>query len=165
MPMQSDRSGTTRRLSVTGWLGVAMSAVGGVLLFLGWLGVSGEPVVALQVPYLASASIPGASLVIGGAVLLGGESARRRAIDSAEMVATLYDLLTEASEPPPSDPTSEVGGAGNTELWALPVGTRFHRRGCALVEGKPDAVPVGRETIRARGLHPCAICDPVAHDE
>lgn len=58
-----------------GWL---TAGLGVVLLVLGWYGVSGQATVAQQVPYLASASIPGAALVIGGLVLAGAERVRGR---------------------------------------------------------------------------------------
>ena len=50
------------------WFGVIIAAAGATLLFLGWYGVSGESSVAEQVPYLASATIPGAALLIVGAM-------------------------------------------------------------------------------------------------
>lgn len=102
--MQNERAVPARWLSVTGWWGVALVVIGAVLLFLGWWGVSGESLVALQLPFVVSASIPGAAVVVAGAVLLAGESGRRNAADSAQMVATLYELLTEASVVSQPDP-------------------------------------------------------------
>ena len=81
---------------MTGWVGAVLVVAGAALLIAGWWGISGESVVALQMSYLASATMPGVALVIAGAVLLSGESARRNAADSARMIATLYDLLTVA---------------------------------------------------------------------
>ncbi|HEY3871670.1 MAG TPA: hypothetical protein VGM10_25135 [Actinocrinis sp.] len=79
-----------------GWL---TAGLGVVLLVLGWYGVSGQSVVAQQLPYLASASIPGAALVIGGLVLAGAERVRRRAaaVDeaTARRIAELHRLLVE----------------------------------------------------------------------
>jgi len=71
------------------WFGVIVAAAGAALLFLGWYGVSGESSVAEQVPYLASASIPGAALLIVGAVF----AAREREGQTAErLMSTLYEL-------------------------------------------------------------------------
>jgi hypothetical protein len=79
-----------------GWL---TAGLGVVLLALGWYGISGQSVVAEQLPYLASASIPGAALVIGGLVLAGAERVRRRAAavdeDTARRIAELHRLLVE----------------------------------------------------------------------
>ena len=43
------------------WLGLTLAAVGAVLLWVGWYRVSGETLVAAQLPYIASASLPGAA--------------------------------------------------------------------------------------------------------
>jgi hypothetical protein len=175
MPRQTARSGPARWLSPTGWLGVALGVVGAALLVVGWWRVSGESLLALQLPYVVSASLPGAALVIAGACLLAGESTRRQVSDSAEMVAMLYELLTEASEPPAATrsaatdmsatgaATAPATGAA-TELLAVPGATRYHRSGCVLVEGKPAPV-VGADSIRARGLRPCPICMPPSVDD
>jgi hypothetical protein len=185
MATESERARATRWVSATGWLGVALAAVGAVLLFAGWWGVSGEALIALQLPYLASASIPGAALLITGGILLSGESARRSAHDAERMIARLYDLLTEASltEPGRSEPGRSEPGlaeapstrhagelpvgaearerpAGVDGVVAVPGGTRYHRDGCALVDGKPGVSPVDVDTIRARHLQPCPICTP-----
>lgn len=78
-----------------GWL---TAGLGVVLLVLGWYGVSGQSAVAQQLPYLASATIPGAALVIGGLVLAAAERARgRAAVDeaTARRIAELHGLLVE----------------------------------------------------------------------
>jgi hypothetical protein len=157
MPTQNDRAGPTRWLSATGWLGVALGAIGATLLFLGWWQISGETLLSLQMPYVASASIPGATLVIAGATLLAGESTRRTAADSARLVETLFDLLTEASKPPPSGPQPATE---QLELFALPGTTHYHRSGCVLLEGKPGVAAVDPVAIRDRGLRPSPICTP-----
>ncbi|MGW3407516.1 hypothetical protein ACWDPI_39775, partial [Streptomyces zhihengii] len=59
------------------WGGIAAAVCGAVLCVLGWYGVSGEPTAARQLPYLASATVPGAALLVAGAVLLAA-SARVR---------------------------------------------------------------------------------------
>jgi hypothetical protein len=91
-----------------GWL---TAGLGVILLVLGWYGVSGQSVVAEQVPYLASASIPGAALVIGGLVLAGAERVRGRAggIDeaTARRIAELHGLLVE---PVPTSMSVSVSG-------------------------------------------------------
>lgn len=88
--------GAVRRV---GWL---IAAVGAVLLVLGWYGVSGQADVAEQLPYLASASLPGAALVVGGLALAGAERVRGRAAVRAAVeaqtdrrVAELHGLLVE----------------------------------------------------------------------
>jgi len=78
----------------TRWaLGGAMMFVGVLLLVLGWYLISGEAIAAKQLPYLASASIPGAVMVVCGSVfaLTGTGDA-----ETARRVAELHALLTEA---------------------------------------------------------------------
>jgi hypothetical protein len=160
MPMDSGREGHRRLFSATGWLGAVLVVAGAASLIAGWWGISGEAVVALQMSYVASASIPGAAMVIAGAVLLSGESARRNAADSAQMIATLYDLLTAAS---PVAPETAVADDGQT-LVVVPGGNRYHRAGCALVEGKPGVTTVDATAVVGQGLQPCPVCNPVPTD-
>ena len=97
-----------------GWIAAGL---GVILLVLGWYGVSGQSTVAQQLPYLASASIPGAALVVGGLVLAGAERVRGRAgtgsgtvnIDeaTARRIAELHSLLVEPVSEPASEPTVE----------------------------------------------------------
>lgn len=151
----------------------AAVVAGAVLMFLGWYGVSGRAVVAQQIPYLASASIPGLALVVAGAVLISGDRDRRSNDRASAMVASLYDLLTEpvpadrpapAAGPDGAEPgTVEVPGVAGAGADVVTVahGTRYHRRDCALVEGKPDVSPVDAGRIAHEGLQPCPICDPL----
>ena len=50
-----------------GWL---LLVVGGVLVVIGYIGVSGKDTEALQLPYLASGGIGGLALVAAGSALL-----------------------------------------------------------------------------------------------
>lgn len=74
-------------------LGGAVVFVGVLLLVLGWYLISGEAIAAKQLPYLASASIPGAVLVVCGFVLAVSGSPDP---DMARRIAELHALLTEA---------------------------------------------------------------------
>jgi hypothetical protein len=67
--------------------------LGVLLLVLGWYLISGEAIAAKQLPYLASASIPGAVLVVCGFVLAVSGSPDP---DTARRIAELHALLTEA---------------------------------------------------------------------
>ncbi len=162
MPMDSGREGHRRLFSATGWLGAVLVVAGALLLTAGWWGISGESVVALQMSYLASASIPGAAMLIAGAVLLSGESARRNAADSARMIATLYELLTVASAATPGTETA-VADDGQA-LVTVPGGNRYHRAACALVVGKPGVITVDAAAIADQQLQPCPVCNPVPTD-
>ncbi|WP_329115088.1 hypothetical protein [Streptomyces sp. NBC_01465] len=119
------------------WAGLAALCCGALLCAAGWYGVSGERFTARQVPYLASCTVPGAALIVAGAVLLA--------------LAEVYALLAEdAPTPLVLTPVDAEG-----PLLCLPDGTLAHRPGCLLVAGKPEAVPAeGRE------LAPCPVCEP-----
>lgn len=150
--MERTGESSARRLTSTVPVlaGVVMAVVGVVLLVIGWWGISGESVVALQLPYLASSTIPGAALLIAGAVLVSGS--RRRLTD--DRVDALYALLTEPLGAPPGQGSTEGASAGG--LVTVEGGTRSHRAGCALIAGK-----VTTPVTDPAGLAPCPVCQPV----
>jgi len=145
------------------WPGWFTAAAGVVLCVLGWYGVSGERFAARQLPYLASATVPGAALIVAGAVLVAARPAGRGGGNDLtdRRVERLYALLVEpaegagtAVEAPSEERPGEAG------LLALPEGTLYHRRGCPLVTGKDRAETVDADRVRERGLAPCPVCDP-----
>ncbi|WBB64729.1 hypothetical protein O7599_32440 [Streptomyces sp. WMMC500] len=150
------------------WGSWAALAAGAVLCAVGWYGVSGERFAERQIPYLASCTIPGAALIVAGAVLLSrGDQGL-----AAARVEELYGLLVAADRDGDADgshaeaspgpaPGPESGGAA--PYLAVPGGTLYHRPGCPLVGGKPGAVPVADPAEAAgaeRELTPCPVCEP-----
>jgi hypothetical protein len=144
-----------------GWL---LCVVGVVLLVIGWYEISGLAVVAQQTPYLASASIPGAALVVAGAIVLTAEGDTRRDARLERMVTELHiallQPLNEALESTPDEGDTAEGQPSASLV--VPGGTTYHRSTCMLVVGKRDAAAVTAEEIRSRGLHPCPVCEPPA---
>ncbi|WP_425555671.1 hypothetical protein [Kitasatospora kazusensis] len=146
-----------------GWFA---AVVGAVLCVLGWYGVSGEALTARQLPYLASATVPGAALIVAGAVLAAARAPGRGGPGDLtdRRVEVLYTLLVE--QPPDPDPVPDPGAPppgsapGGAALLALPEGTLYHRPGCLLVAGKDRAEPVDGPRLRERGLAPCPVCEP-----
>ncbi|MEV4789514.1 hypothetical protein AB0K53_29445 [Streptomyces tuirus] len=140
------------------WAGWAALAAGAVLCVVGWYGISGERYAERQLPYLASCTIPGAALIIAGAVLL----ARGRESIAARRVEELYGLLAEDA---PAGP-EETGRAAlaplavSGDLLMVPGGTLWHRADCPLVAGKAEAVPVDSKLVASGELNPCPICEP-----
>lgn len=124
-----------------GWV---VAAVGAGMDVVGWYQISGQPTEAQQLPYLASATIPGAALIVAGAVLI---AARRRAAESASRT---------------------VGGAARsglpattrTGLWALPEGSYLHRGDCPLIDGKAEAFEVSGDADGSQPARACPICEP-----
>lgn len=140
----------------SGWLIVA---AGAVLCVLGWYGISGESVIEQQLPYLASATIPGAAMIVAGATLIASRPSHRT--DHADQrIETLYALLVaDPSEPATTTPPPEEP-ADSEALLAVPGGTLYHRRDCPLVADKPTAEVIDPATIIERSLTPCPVCEP-----
>ena len=143
------------------WAGWAALAAGAVLCVIGWYGVSGERFAERQLPYLASCTVPGAALIIAGAVLLthGGDAS------AAARVEELYRLLVAAGSaddggPGPAAAPMAVSG----DLLMVPGGTLYHRADCPLVAGKPEAVPADSRVLASGDLGPCPICEPDAEE-
>jgi hypothetical protein len=158
-----------RGANLTAILGTTAVVAGGLLLVAGWYGVSGESVVAYQLPWIASATVPGAALLIVGAVLLApvlrGDATRHDSLDR------LVELLTEPvpdedaiasgrAEPVPAATSAAADTTGDGHLLAVPDGSHYHRAACALVVGKPEATAVDAATIEGRALQPCPVCRP-----
>ncbi|MFJ9041381.1 hypothetical protein ACIRF8_33055 [Streptomyces sp. NPDC102406] len=139
------------------WAGLAALAAGAVLCVAGWYGMSGERYAERQLPYLASCTVPGAALIVAGAVLLTyGRSAL-----AASRVEELYELLVTVDAPePPRTATAPL--AVSADLLMVPGGTLRHRADCPLVQGRPEAVPVDAGAVAAEGLGPCPVCEPDA---
>ncbi|MER5891122.1 hypothetical protein ABT160_45540 [Streptomyces sp. NPDC001941] len=119
------------------WSGLAAAACGAVLCAAGWYGVSGERFLERQVPYLASCTVPGAALLVCGAVLAaaGPRSGPRRARERPDAAA-----FVPVDDGPP---------------LRVPGGTLAHRPDCPLVAGKEGAEPVGEGAAE-----PCPVCEP-----
>ncbi|MEV6396955.1 hypothetical protein AB0M39_19570 [Streptomyces sp. NPDC051907] len=138
------------------WGGLATAACGAVLCVVGWYGVSGERFAARQIPYLASCTVPGAALLVAGAVLLAAASAGRAA--TLAEAASAERAAGQDGSRPSDEPGPEVSwNAPSSQEPPLrtPGGTLAHRPDCPLVAGKPEAVPVGDEE-----LAPCPVCEP-----
>jgi hypothetical protein len=128
-----------------------------VLCVVGWYGISGERFAERQLPYLASCTIPGAALIIAGAVLL---THGRNAL-AATRVEELYGLLVA---PEPADATASGQPAAaplatSGKLLMVPGGTLWHRADCPLVAGRAEAVPVDSRVLESGELRPCPICE------
>jgi hypothetical protein len=169
-----------------GWI---VALIGAILCAVGWYGVSGEKYEAKQIPYLASATVPGAALIIAGAVLIAARWRDDGAADPAlrRQVAELHALIVEpAGEPAGGEGRSEGGGhpatpgrepavgpaaapgpaadagvaAGEPRFVALPGGARYHRPECELVRDKPGVFVLAPGKAAELDLRACGLCDP-----
>jgi len=133
-------------------LGWVVTAAGAALVVVGWYGISGESVVAKQLPYLASATIPGAALLVAGLLLAGRAPTGER---DRQLLADLHAALL-TSEPTPAAPVTEDG------IWASAQGATYHRAACPLA--RYGAHLIAEAEVRERGLEPCPVCEPSAVD-
>lgn len=125
------------------WGGLTAAAGGAVLCVLGWYGVSGERFAERQLPYLASCTVPGAALIVAGAVLL------------ATAARTRPQAPAPARDSPPPEPPRSPSPSSTEPPLRVPGGTLAHRPDCPLVAARPEAVPVGDAE-----LDPCPVCEP-----
>ncbi len=79
------------------YLGIAVAAVGFVLIAVAWGQVAGEVNVALQVPYLVSGGLTGLALVMVGVTVVSVAARRRDAALREQQTALLADALRELS--------------------------------------------------------------------
>jgi len=147
--------------AVREWSGWFVVAAGAVLCVLGWYGVSGESVIEQQLPYLASATIPGAAMIVAGATLIASRPSHRTD-PTDQRIETLYTLLVaDASKADPATTTPPPAPPADPEaLLAVPGGTLYHHRDCPLVADKPTAEAIDAATIIERSLTPCPVCEP-----
>lgn len=154
-PAQTPHAPRLRAVRPLLWAAFAALATGAVLCVIGWYGMSGERFAERQLPYLASCTVPGAALIVAGAVLF----THGRSTLATARVEELYELLVTA------DPTSATAGraapvASSGDVLMIPGGTLWHRADCPLVAGKPEAVPADAHILATGDLSPCPICEP-----
>jgi hypothetical protein len=130
-------------------LGAVLISGGFAALFLAWWGVSGSPVLAVQMTYVVSGGLGGLAGVVLGAALLIVFHLQRQNV--------LLARMGRQRTPAPAEDTAPID-----TLYLVPKGaTRYHRSGCMYVEGKPaSAYPPGARELS--GLQPCSVCEPTA---
>lgn len=146
---------------VIGWV---LLGIGALIILIGWIGVSGTPVVAKQIPYVVSGGIGGVLLAILGAYFLGTEELRKDSgrLDRLErQVADLHEVLLARSDAPSlAERRSDSVGTNGHAYVALAGSDTYHRADCAMVAAKPNTAKVAPSTIQRRGLQACALCEP-----
>jgi hypothetical protein len=150
---------------VVGWV---LLGLGALFILIGWIGVSGTPVLAKQIPYVVSGGIAGVFLAVAGAYFLGTEELRKDSgrLDRLEkMVEELHATLLTRSDAPVL-PSSDGGAAANGKVSyvALAGSDTYHRADCAMVADKAGTAVLAPSTIKRRNLQPCGLCSPVTAD-
>ena len=75
------------------YVGIAVAAVGFVLLVIGWSDVAGTVDVGRQMPYLMSTGLPGIALVMVGLVLVNISVRRQDSAERARQMSALTETL------------------------------------------------------------------------
>lgn len=128
-------------------VGGTLISLGFAFLFLAWWGVSGNPLLPVQLTYLAGWGLVGIGfVVVGSALLVVFHLGRQNAI--------LSRLVTSSA------PTEAEAPQEETRTVLVPEGAgTFHRPTCVYADGKPArAYPPGAAELD--GLEPCGACDP-----
>src|SRR5437868_6315554 len=150
---------------VVGWVLLGVAAL---VILIGWIGVSGTPVVAKQIPCVVSGGIGGVLLAVLGAYFLGTEELRKDSgrLDRLErMVLELHDMLLARDDAPTPANHSEDTAATNGQAYVSLSGSDiYHRPDCAMVASKANAAKVAPSTIKRRQLTPCSLCEPSMAD-
>jgi len=150
---------------VIGWV---LLGLGALFILIGWIGVSGTPILAKQIPYVVSGGIAGVFLAVAGAYFLGTEELRKDSgrLDRLErMVDELHEvLLARPDAPARPSADAEAPSANGHAYVALAGSDTYHRADCAMVAAKPNTAKVAPSTIQRRGLQACSLCEPSTVD-
>lgn len=143
-----------------GKLGIAVSVVGFIVIFLGWNGAASFNDLRQQFPFLISGGITGLALVGLGAALLVIESARA---ERGELQSSIDDLR-RAIEALGTTSVNGLGGATaavpSTADLVIVGASSYHRPDCRLVAGRDAAPTATLAEVDEQGLTACRICKP-----
>src|SRR4051794_11152059 len=144
---------------VIGWVLIGLAAL---FILFGWIGVSGTPVVAKQIPYVVSGGIAGVFLAVFGAYFLGTEELRKDSgrLDRLErMINELHQVLLSRDDAPALPVAGDAAGSTaptNGQAYVSIAGSdMYHRAECSMVTGKAGSAMLAPSTIRKRQLSPC----------
>ncbi len=144
------------------YLGIALCAIGGIVLYLGYDGAATHALVQAQMPYVISGGLFGAALLVIGTVVIGLHVLLRVQADLRTELAETRRSMEEVAEAIAR--TSVLGSAlkvtTNGTVMVARGGSSYHRADCKLVTRAGGAKPIPREEAAQAGLVPCRICKP-----
>jgi hypothetical protein len=145
------------------YAGVALLALGWLIVYLGYNGAATHTREIQQLPYVVSGGFGGLALIILGGVAIAAnialsvQSALRgdlRAVHGA--IEELVDTLSAGF-------MASNAESRNGTVVVVRGGSSFHRPGCRLVANKAEQLrKMSAPAARDKGLTPCRICKPHA---
>jgi hypothetical protein len=138
-----------------GKAGLALVAVGLVLIGIAYNAVASQTTLIGQVPYIVSGGLVGLALVILGAAVLVVNSAR----EDRTMLELKLDQLTDAVLALNGD--VRPGALPSDASGLVVAGTAsYHVPGCRLVDGREETAFLTPEEAERKGLKACRVCQP-----
>ena len=151
---------------IGGGFGLAVIAIGLLVIGIGWNGmaggggeVNGVPNLNAQLPWLISGGILGLALVVFGASMIVVHNARndRARIEAKldEVVQAMSRSAVAAPETYPFEPATSAKGR------AFVAGaSAYHDPSCRLVQGRDDVTYVSASDAADQNLKACRVCKP-----
>ena len=151
------------------WL---LIVIGVIALVVAWIGVSGQALVAKQLPYVVSGGIGGFAMIIVGSALIAGQDLRSVGdrLDRLERKVNDLHAVLLAGDAVPADASSNGSSASSNgdgeadgtsdEVVVVPEGARFHAPDCPIVADRDGVERIDEAEARARDLDACKVCQP-----
>lgn len=159
---EPDLSQRPARLAL--YLGVALLALGAVVLYLGYNGVATNAVEVAQTPYLISGGMVGLGLLALGGVTLAVYVLLRVQGDLRTELQAMRSAIESLGDSFASQATYKgTNGSSSSTNGVVMVArgtTTFHRPDCRLVHRAESTRPMASDDARIAGMTPCRICKP-----
>lgn len=145
------------------YVGIALAAVGAVVLYLGYNGAATNSLPQAQTPYVISGGLLGVGLMVIGTVVIALHVLLRVQADFRAEIAETRRALEEIGESFARQ--AVLGGTAatpstNGTVMVTKSSSSYHRPDCRLVARAGHARPLAREEAGLAGLTPCRICRP-----
>lgn len=139
-------------------IAVGLTALGFLVLVLGWNGAAAWDRVPSQLPYLISGGMAGLGLIGVGLTLVLVSELRRTSRELGDRLRELAD----AGEP--GTGLAAVPDVVDDPSLVTAGRSSYHRPACRLVVRRDDLPTMPAAEADGRGLTPCRICAPDAPD-
>lgn len=165
------RTVTIRVGKFGGMLGLAVVAVGLLVIGIGWNGMAGAggqvnhvSDLRAQLPWLLSGGFLGLGIIVVGAALVIVQSARE---DRARLERKLDEVVRAFGQPaavPGQAGASTISVVDRADLVVAGAAS-YHKPTCRLVEGRDESDRMTPGEAAAHGLVACRVCKPAAAEQ